>query len=269
MSQPKALLCLLGDVSGAAEEKGMREAGFLVSTVRWKHLDAVPRGWMRLLPLLRDEGADAWILAGRSEDFTSVVLARTALLTLGLPSPPVTAFVVCDGEGTTVPGGFLEHVMVFRGGPFAGRVMAERFRPKAAVPRFCRVFAHFDERLGLWLEVGPGAGEVWDGFMLGVVEAEVSAFGVGPCGTPPSRTVLEYPLLGIRGDIRGKVYCGCAARNVLGHGEACFLRVEDDLRGLFVAGYPDDGGLDARHVFSVGSTGFGVLEGEAAVPHER
>jgi hypothetical protein len=269
MSRPKALLCLLGDGSGAAEENGLREAGFLVSTVRWKHFDAAPRGWMRLLPLLRDEGADAWILAGRHEDFTSVVLARAALLTLGLPSPPVTAFVVCDGGETTVPGGFLEHVTVFRGGPFAGRVMAERFRPKAAVPRPCRVFAHLDERLGLWLEVGPGAGEVWDGFMLGVVAAEISAFGVGPCGTPPARTVLEYPLLGIRGDIRGEVYCGCAARNVLGHGEACFLRVEGDLFGLFVAGYPTEGGMDARHVFSVGSPEFGASESEAAVPCER
>ncbi len=269
MSRPKVLLCLLGDTPGAAEEKGLREAGFLVSTLRWKHLDAEPRGWMRLLALIRDEGVAAWALVGRHDDFTRTVRIRTALLTMGMSSPPATAFVVCDGREASMTGGFLEHVTVFRGGAFAGRLMAERFRPKTSIPRPCRVFAHLDERLGLWLEVGPGIDDVWDGFMLGVVDAEIAAFGVGPCGTPPARTVLEYPLLGIRGDIRGKVYCGCAARNVLGHGEACFLRVEGDLRGLFVAGYPTEGGLDARYVFSVGSSEFGMSEGEAAVPHER
>lgn len=48
MSRPKAIQCLLGDVSGAAEEKGLRDAGFLVFTFRWKHFDAEPLGWMRL-----------------------------------------------------------------------------------------------------------------------------------------------------------------------------------------------------------------------------
>jgi len=269
MSRPKALLCLLGDVSGVAEEKRLRESGFLVSTFRWKHFDAEPRGWMRLLALFRDESVDAWVLAGRHEDFTRTVRIRTALLTMGMSNPPATAFVVCDGCEVSMTGGFLEHVSVFRGGMFAGRLMAEHFRPKASILRPCRVFAHLDERLGLWLEVGPGAGEVWDGFMLGIVDAEISAFGVGPCGTLPARTVLEYPVLGIRGDIQGEPFLGCAARNVLTHGEACFLRVEGDLRGLFVAGYPAEGGLDARHVFSIGSREFGASKGEAAVSDER
>ena len=269
MSRPKALLCLLGDFSGAAEEKGLREAGFLVSTVRWQHLDAEPRGWMRLLPFLRDEGVDAWVLAGRHDDFTRSVRIRAALLTMAVSIPPATAFVIRDGRAASVTGGFLEHVTVFREGLSAGRLMAERFRLKTVISRPCRVVAHLNERLGLWLEVGPDANEIWDGFMLGVVGAEISAFGVGPCGTPPARTVLEYPVLGIRGNVQGVGFCGCAARNALARGEACFLRVEGDLRGLFVAGYLEEGGLDARHVFPVGSHEFGAPDGEVAVPLER
>lgn len=155
------------------------------------------------------------------------------------------------------------------GGVSAGRLMAERFRQKAPIHRSYRVFVLLDERLGLWLEVGPGIDDVWDGFMLGIVDAEISVFGVGPCGTSPVRTVLESPVLGIRGDILGEFFCGCAARNVLVHGEVCFLRVEGDLRGFFVAGYPAEGGLDARHVFSIGSREFGASKGEASGLDER
>ncbi|MDR2076623.1 MAG: hypothetical protein LBP61_06810, partial [Desulfovibrio sp.] len=49
--------------------------------------------------------------------------------------------------------------------------------------------------------VAPPGAETWDGFMIGVTLAEITAFGLGPRGAVPSRSVLRYPLRGIKGTV--------------------------------------------------------------------
>jgi hypothetical protein len=101
MALPKAVLCLLGDEpADPTEEAVIRSTGFATFSITWKELDAVPNGWIQLLPPLDDPTVAAWAVAGRPGDFTASVRSKIALLTLGLErqAPPATAFVL-TGEG--------------------------------------------------------------------------------------------------------------------------------------------------------------------------
>ena len=250
MPLPKALLCILDDDPSDPphEELRLRSVGFAAATASWREVAAVRGGWMQLLPILDDPAVQAWVFRGRAQDFTTDVLRRWGMLVLALarPKPPIMACLLTDdGPEPHLPD-FMGDVRVFRAHDptFAARLMA--LRPKAGPlpPRPFHAAAHLDPLIGQWLEVGPGEGATWQGFMAGVTHAEVTAFGMGPRGALPRKCTLQHALRGIQGDWGGAPFNACAARNVVGADTACFLRVEGEPGAVFVAPYPEDNGED-------------------------
>jgi len=245
MALPKALLCLLGKSAPetAPEEAALRAVGFATASIAWKEVTAQRNGWTQLLPILEEPAVQAWVFAGKAEDFTAEVLSYMALLTLALRRPklPVTACVLSDGGKEPEFTDLLGHVRVFSEAPsFAARLVAMRLKPPALSRPTFHVDAHVDPLIGLWLEVGPAQGEVWQGFMAGVLDAEVNAFGVGPRGTVPQKAALEYPQCGIKGEWGGKAFTACAAKNAIDGDAACYMRVEGAPQAIFVTTHPDD-----------------------------
>jgi hypothetical protein len=244
MALPKALLCVLGaqTTAEAPEEVLLRASGFATATVLWKEV-AAQRGWMQLVPILNDPAVQAWIFSGHPADFDDELLGRISMLTLALtrPAPPVTACVLTgSGEEPALPD-VLGHLKIFHGNsPFAAKLAAARMKPPPSLPRPFHVAAHLDSLTGQWLELGPLTDGCWTGFMAGVVEAELVAFGIGPRGVLPQKSTLNYPQCGIQGDWGGYPFSACAARNELGADQACYIRVEGCPRVLFITDYPDD-----------------------------
>jgi hypothetical protein len=246
MALPKALLCLLGKSGPGAtpEEDALRAVGFATASIGWEEVAAQRNGWTQLLPVLEEPAVQVWVLTGTAEDFTAEVLSRMALLTMALrrPNPPVTACVLSGGGLEPAFPDVLGHVRVFSGAAsFAARLAAIRFKPPCLARPDFHVDVHVDPLLGLWIETGPEQGAVWQGFMAGALDAEVTAFGVGPRGTVPHKTRLEYPQCGIKGDWGGSPFTACAAKNVIGGDTACYMRVEGAPRAVFVTAHPDDG----------------------------
>jgi hypothetical protein len=251
MALPKAILCVLGarTAGDAQEEVLLLAAGFATATIYWDEVTAVQRGWMQLQPVLDDPAVHAWVFVGQPENITSDLLSQISMLTLSLarPAPPMTALVLSGGGEEPALSDLLGHIRIFRGNvSFAARLAAARLKPRTALPRPFHVVAHVDPLVGQWLEVGPRQGETWDGFMIGVTGAEVTAFGVGPRGAVPLKSTLHYPQCGIRGEWGRREFSACAARNVLDIGSACFLRVEGAPAAFFVAGYPEETPSDAE-----------------------
>jgi len=245
MALPKALLCLLGKKGAktAPEEAALRVAGFATASIGWEEVAAQRHGWTQLLPILEEPAVQAWVFAGTAEDFTTEVLSRMTLLTIALRRPklPVTACVLSGGGKEPEFPDLLGHVRVFSGAAsFAARLAAMRLKPPAVSRPDFHVDAHLDPLIGLWLEVGPAPGALWQGFMAGVLEAEVTAFGAGPRGTVPRKTVLEYPQCGIKGDWDGRAFTACAAKNAIDGDTSCYMRVEGAPQAIFVTTHPDD-----------------------------
>ncbi|MDL2274729.1 hypothetical protein LJC22_01205 [Desulfosarcina sp. OttesenSCG-928-G10] len=245
MALPKALLCVLGhsDTAEIPEESRLRASGFATATLQWAEVSSHQRGWMQLLPIVNDPAVQAWVFAGHPADFTDEVHCQIAMLTLAITrsSPPLTAFVLTGSGEEPQLTNLLDHIRIFRGNAaFAAKLAAARLKPQLPRPLPFHVKAHIDPLIGQWFEVGPDAGESWNGFMIGVVEAETIAFGVGARGLLPEKSTLHYPQCGIKGEWGGHIFSACAARNELGPEDACYVKVEGCPRILFVTQYPDD-----------------------------
>lgn len=244
MPLPKALLCALGEYAPETEEAALRRTGFATAVLRWKDLADKTNDWMQLAPVLDDPAVQAWVLAGEAADFSEDLLCRTALLALALnrsgdrPSQPGTALVVRgNGPAPALPP-LLGHVAVCRPqDPFAARLMAARFKPAATLATPMHVRALPDPMLGLWLEVAPAAGAAQADFSVGVLGADITSFGVGPRGAIPARSRLDFPVLGIKGQLGTRAFCACAARNELNEATACYCRVVGIPRGVFLGPY--------------------------------
>jgi hypothetical protein len=126
------------------------------------------------------------------------------------------------------------------GQAFAGKLMAARYmKKKTPSPLPLHIASHLDPLIGLWLEIGPPIGESWHGCMVGLLHAEITAFGVGSRGCIPQKSVLEYPQFGIKGNWGEHPFDACAARNTLDTETSCYMRVEGAPSAVFVTKYPE------------------------------
>lgn len=242
MALPKAVLCQ-ATAGGGDEEEKLRSVGFATASLQWSEFDSHQNGWIQLLPVLEDPSVAAWVIAGKPEDFTPAIRSQIALLALAIrrEKPLQIAWrLKTTGEFMDVPPA-LAHVTVFQPeAPFAAKLMALRTKaqPVPALPLLFK--PHLDPLLGVWLELAPLPGQSRENFMAGIFGAEVTAFGVGPSGAVPEKASLHYPQLGIKGDIGGKNFCACAAKNTLGPDVSCYMRIAGNPEGVFLTDYPGE-----------------------------
>jgi hypothetical protein len=242
MALPKAILCILGDYDGQHEEASLRRTGFATACIRWDELDH-DNAWMEMSAILNDQSISAWVFAGKPADYTEDVRIKSSLLLLALTRErtPATAVVFSENYSRPDMPPLLAHISLYHSlDPFAAKLMAARFREAPPPYRPFHLRAHTDPLLGLWLEAGPPESEEMDGFIFGVLEAEITAFGEGPRGALPGRCILAYPMLGIKGDMGGKRFCACAAQNRLGGGNACYGKIDGLPKGIFIGPSADD-----------------------------
>jgi len=141
----------------------------------------------------------------------------------------------------------MNHIQVYRHTQkYAVKLMVAKAKPRpfAALPFHAQ--AHLDPLIGAWLEIAPPIGETWPGFMAGVTNAKISAFGVGPRGLLPRKSTLEFPMLGIKGTLGEKPFSACAARNSLSDNISCYMRLDGTPSLAFCAEYPDENPLDQQ-----------------------
>lgn len=243
MPLPKALLCSLGDYTTDTEEAKLRQTGFATATVRWPDLLNQTNDWMQLAEVLDEPAVQAWVFAGSPADVTEDLLCRISLLTLALhrESPPNTAFVLCEEGNTPSLSPFLSHISIHHSlAPFAARLMAARFRPGVQLSLPFHIRAVLNPMIGLWLELAPDGNESQPDFVSGVLNAEITAFGVGPRCAIPAKSTLTFPMLGIEGTCRDAPFSACAAQNALDERTACFCKVSGIPAGVFLGRYPQE-----------------------------
>ncbi len=93
--------------------------------------------------------------------------------------------------------------------------------------------------IGLWFEVGPTAGNTWNGALFGIHGGEIDAHGVGPEGKIPERAVLEYPMKGLTLQSGDTEFTAWAVKNTLQAGESYYLRVKETPDALLFGQLPE------------------------------
>ena len=81
-----------------------------------------------------------------------------------------------------------------------------------------------NDQIGQWFEIRPTEA-TWSGVMFGVTDAEILFQAVGPSGSLPDKTVLNYPMQGLKLEMGGKEYTAWAAQNELNPKTSYFVKV--------------------------------------------
>ena len=85
------------------------------------------------------------------------------------------------------------------------------------------------QHIGQWFEVGP-KNTNWPGAMFGIAGGEIDFHAVGPKGSLPEKSSIQYPLKGLKLNWGEREYVAWAAQNELNPQTSYFVRVK---------GFPD------------------------------
>jgi hypothetical protein len=102
---------------------------------------------------------------------------------------------------------------------------------------------HFDmvgnPQLGQWFSLRPNEGE-WSGVIFGVDEGEIKFQAVGPTGSLPATSTLNYPMQGLKIELKGREYTAWGVRNSVTPDTAYYVKVEGTPGALIFGGFSEE-----------------------------
>jgi hypothetical protein len=118
------------------------------------------------------------------------------------------------------------------------KLVAGLHRLTTAAPPPYRLDVYGIPQVGQWFEIGPRE-QIWSGAMFGVNGAEITLHAVGTKGQLPERSVLNYPLQGIRIEAKKKQYTAWAVKNELSADLSYYIRVEGMANSLLFSPFAE------------------------------
>jgi hypothetical protein len=123
---------------------------------------------------------------------------------------------------------------------------------KASVPRHTAPATDYrlnilgNERLGQWFEIGPREQD-WSGVVFGVsgANAKINFQAVGPAGSLPEKTTLEFAQQGLRLEVGGSEFSAWAVRNRISAATSYYARVEGCPQAILLMPYAEDDDAEA------------------------
>lgn len=104
-----------------------------------------------------------------------------------------------------------------------------------------------NEHIGQWFEIVP-ASSSWPGVMFGVSDGGIAFHAVGPKGQLPRKTVLNFPMQGLKLQLGEKDYLAWATQNELDPETSYFVKVDGNPESIIFGPYSTD---EAADVFVV------------------
>lgn len=120
------------------------------------------------------------------------------------------------------------------------KMTARANTPVKKIPVDYRINIHANPSYGIWYELGPAEGQVWNGVLAGGLKAEVNAHGVGPKGDLPLKTTLEYQMQGLKLALGEDEYTGWAVKNTIDEDTSYFVRFAEAPGNLLFGQLPDE-----------------------------
>jgi hypothetical protein len=176
-----------------------------------------------------------WVIMGSEKDMqASSARYGLALLTLMVQAKKGHGFHIlwaCT-EGSlkaeALPTPLRGAEIVATADPSLGAKLTARANtPAPKVAAEYRLDIHANPGFGVWMEVGSVKGNAWEGVLLGVQGGEVDAHGVGEAGKLPQKSVLEYPMKGLKLTLGEREFTAWAVQNKLGENTSYFARIKD------------------------------------------
>ncbi|MFX1555367.1 MAG: hypothetical protein ACFFBV_15695 [Promethearchaeota archaeon] len=215
----------------------MKTYGLEVQGHFWKD-DLAKMAWMAARESLVDSKISLWGILGSDEELRAPdtlyglsLLAITAQAQRGLHFPITILqtredLISTEHLSTPLKG---TDVLSASDSGLGAKLAARVHKPSKPISAEYHLDILGNEQIGQWFEVRPAQGS-WPGVMFGVAGAEIAFHGVGPAGSLPSKTVLNYPMQGLKLEMGKKEYLTWAAQNELNAETSYFVKVQ---------GYPE------------------------------
>ncbi|UCF83409.1 MAG: hypothetical protein JSV50_19905 [Desulfobacteraceae bacterium] len=215
----------------------MKTYGLEVQGHFWKD-DLEKMAWMAARESLLDANVSLWGILGSDQEllvpahlYGLSLLAITLQAQRGLHFPIMilqTEGKLVSPEQLSTPLGGAD-VLSASGAAIGAKLVAKVHAPPKPLSADYYLDLYGNEQIGQWFELKP-AKSIWPGVMFGVDGAEIAFHAVGPTGSLPAKTVLNYPMQGLKLEMGDKEYLAWAARNELNAETSYFVKVE---------GYPE------------------------------
>jgi hypothetical protein len=229
----------------------MKSYGLEVDGHFWKD-DLKKVAWMAARDNLIDSKIALWAILGSNEDLINPdiryglsLLAITAQAKIGLGFP----IIVLQTEGEPVPPDSLTtplkgvDVLPSSSATLGAKLVAKvHTSPKKISPEYY-IDVYGNEQIGQWFEIRP-AGSNWPGAMFGVDSGEIAFHAVGPFGKLPSKSVLNYPMEGLKLNLGNKEYTAWAAQNELNPETSYFVKVDGFPESILFGPYSTEEAAD-------------------------
>jgi hypothetical protein len=205
--------------------------------------------WIKARPEIISNKVDLWAILGSDEDL-SVPSIRygLSLLSLTVQAQRGTGFpiVILQTKGNTISPDFLPMplkgaaILPASGAAFGAKLVAKvHAGTKASLPSEYRLDLYGNEHIGQWFEVGPREGS-WSGAMFAIPQGEILFHGVGRKGSLPQKSVLNYPVQGLKLNLGDTEYTAWAVQNPIDPDTSYFVKVKGAPETLLFGPYSND-----------------------------
>jgi len=196
--------------------------------------DLEKTAWIKPRTELVDAKVDLWLILA-SADSLSIpsiryglsLLALTVQACVGLGFP----IVILLAEGEAHPAESLPtplrdaDFLSVKDAGYGASLVAKMHGKAKKISLEYRLDAYGNPQTGQWLEVGP-TDVSWKGAMVGVAGAEITFHAVGPKGSLPSKSVLNYPMEGLKLALGNREYVAWAVQNEVDPETSYFVKID-------------------------------------------
>jgi hypothetical protein len=229
----------------------MKTYGLEVQGHFWKD-DLQKMAWMTARDILIDSKISMWAILGSDEEllvpdtlYGLSLLAITVQAQRGLGFP----ILILQTEGELLTSDQLStplqgaDVMLFSDAGLSAKLVAKAHTPTKSISSEYHLDIYGNEQIGQWFEVRPVQSS-WSGVMFGVADAEIAFHAVGPAGSLPGKTVLNYPMQGLKLEMGQKEYTAWAAQNELDDKTSYFVKVDGFPESILFGAYSTEQATD-------------------------
>ena len=211
--------------------------------------------WMNVREELIKSDVSLWLILASQEAFLNPsVRYGLALLAITLQAKKGVSFpllILTQGEPPSPAGlptplkgaDFLSVADPAMGAKLVSKVHAPG---KPIAPEY-RLDIYGTPQIGQWFEIGPGNG-TWPGAMFGATGAEITFHAVGPKGSLPAQSVLNYPSKGLKLTLGEKEYMAWAVQNAMDPQTSYFVKIQGFPSSILFGSYASG---DAGEVYVV------------------
>jgi len=102
-----------------------------------------------------------------------------------------------------------------------------------------RIDVYGNPQIGQWFEIGP-VDSMWKGAIFGISKGEIVFQAVGPSGRLPSHAVLNYPVQGMKLELKGREFTAWGVRNELDGNSSYFIKVDGYPGHIIFGPFPEE-----------------------------